>query len=100
MSQSMSRATSQAVGQPASQAWRRIERRDASGAVVDWVEVGSCAGCGRGVDREFPREYRAVGGVLFCRECAGRAGPQAGPVDPPVSPGSGPRPPEGSPGRP
>jgi hypothetical protein len=54
------------------QAWFRIERRDASGAVVDWVEVGRCATCGRGVDREFPREYRAAGGVITCRDCLRR----------------------------
>ena len=55
-----------------SQTWHRIERRDASGAVVDWVEVGRCAACGRGVDREFPREYRDLQGVLYCRPCAGK----------------------------
>lgn len=51
------------------QTWYRIERRDVGGAVVDWVEVGRCTGCGRGVDREFPREYRDVHGVIYCREC-------------------------------
>ena len=96
----MSQSASQPVGQATGQTWRRIERRDASGAVVDWVEVGSCAGCGRGVDREFPREYRAVEGILYCRECAGRTRPPVGPVAPPVSPALGPRSPGGSPGRP
>jgi hypothetical protein len=55
-----------------SEKWRRIERRDDAGRLLDWVEVGRCVGCGRGVDREFPGEYRAVGDALFCRECARR----------------------------
>jgi hypothetical protein len=55
-----------------SEMWRRIERRDDAGRLLDWVEVGRCVGCGRGVDREFPGEYRAVGDALFCRECARR----------------------------
>jgi hypothetical protein len=55
-----------------SEMWRRIERRDDAGRLLDWVEVGRCVGCGRGVDREFPGEYRAVGDALFCRECATR----------------------------
>jgi hypothetical protein len=63
-----------------SEMWRRIERRDAAGRLLDWVEVGRCAGCGRGVDREFPAEYRAVGDVLFCRECATRLPAPAGPA--------------------
>ena len=58
-----------------SQQWYRIERRDAGGRVQDWVEVGRCAQCGRGVDREFPAEYRQVDGQLYCRACfAGEAG--------------------------
>ncbi len=52
-----------------SRLWYRIERRDARGNVEDWVEVGRCARCGRGVDREFPAEYRETGGVLLCRGC-------------------------------
>ena len=55
-----------------SQYWHRIERRDARGAVLDWVEVGQCARCGRGVDRAFPPEYREVGGALYCRACVPR----------------------------
>lgn len=51
--------------------WHRIERRDALGQVSDWVEVGCCDGCGRGVDREFPVEYHLAGSAIFCRECAG-----------------------------
>ena len=52
-----------------SQVWYRIERRDSSGRVQDWVEVGRCVQCGRGVDREFPAEYRQVNGELYCRAC-------------------------------
>ena len=58
-----------------SEMWRRIERRDDAGRLLDWVEVGRCVGCGRGVDREFPGEYRAVGDALFClrvRQAAAR----------------------------
>ena len=51
-------------------AWRRIERRDKDGKVTDWVEVGECAQCGRGVDREFPAEYRTVRGRVYCRSCS------------------------------
>jgi hypothetical protein len=50
--------------------WRRIVRHGLDGRVLDWVEVGQCAACGRGVDREFPSEYRDVAGTLFCRVCA------------------------------
>jgi hypothetical protein len=70
-----------------SEMWRRIERRDAAGRLLDWVEVGRCVGCGRGVDREFPAEYRAVGDVLFCRECATRLPPLPAP---PPAPGAAP----------
>jgi hypothetical protein len=52
--------------------WRRIERRDDHGAVTDWVEVGQCARCGRGVDRAFPVEYRAIGDTVVCRSCSPR----------------------------
>jgi hypothetical protein len=57
-------------GETVSSFWYRIERRDASGRVRDWVEVGRCANCGRGVDREFPAQYRILGGELYCRACA------------------------------
>jgi hypothetical protein len=52
-----------------SQHWYRIERRDTNGRVRDWVEVGRCRTCGRGVDRAFPADYREVDGSLYCREC-------------------------------
>ena len=44
-------------------AWHRVVRYTHSGRVLDWVEVGQCARCGRGVDREFPREYVEVAGT-------------------------------------
>lgn len=50
--------------------WRRVVRRTPDGRVLDWVEVGQCAACGRGVDREFPAEYRDVAGTILCSECA------------------------------
>jgi DNA-directed RNA polymerase subunit RPC12/RpoP len=53
-------------------AWRRIERRDERGVVTDWVEVGQCSRCGRGVDRAFPVEYRTYGGEVVCRGCSPR----------------------------
>ena len=49
--------------------WHRVVRRAPDGRVLDWVEVGQCAACGRGVDREFSSEYRIVTGTLLCREC-------------------------------
>jgi hypothetical protein len=52
--------------------WRRIERRDDRGRVQDWVEVGECESCGRGVDRVFPSEYRLREGSIVCRECCSR----------------------------
>jgi hypothetical protein len=51
--------------------WHRIERRSNDGCVLDYVEVGACAGCGRGVDRDVPAEYREDGGALLCAACAG-----------------------------
>ncbi len=50
--------------------WRRIVRYDASGNALDWVDVGQCLRCGRGVDRDVPAEYRLIAGRLFCRACA------------------------------
>ena len=50
--------------------WTRIERRDRNGRLLDFVEVGQCASCGRGVDRDFPVEYRERGGRLLCTGCA------------------------------
>src|SRR5687768_12488291 len=50
--------------------WRRVVRRTPDGRVLDWVEVGQCAACGRGVDRDFPCEYREVGSMLLCHACA------------------------------
>ena len=49
--------------------WRRIERLGRDGRVLDYVEVGQCGACGRGVDRAFP-EWRVVDGALVCLECA------------------------------
>ena len=53
--------------------WTRIERRDGSGRLLDFVEVGQCASCGRGVDRDFPVEYRERDGRLLCVGCAAPA---------------------------
>ena len=50
--------------------WTRIERRDHSGRLLDFVEMGECAVCGRGVDRECPVEYREHDGRLWCAGCA------------------------------
>ena len=50
--------------------WRRIERRSPSGGILDYVEVGECSDCGRGVDKEHPAEYRLIGGELYCAPCA------------------------------
>ena len=50
--------------------WTRIERRDRSGRLLDFVEVGRCAICDRGVDRDFPVEYRELDGRLLCASCA------------------------------
>jgi DNA-directed RNA polymerase subunit RPC12/RpoP len=52
-----------------SRLWHRIERHDARGDVEDWVEVGRCIRCGRGVDREFPVEYREANDTIYCRSC-------------------------------
>ena len=52
----------------ADRVWQRIERRDWYGRVVDYVEVAACAGCGRGVDREFD-DHRIQAGELFCADC-------------------------------
>ena len=52
--------------------WHPIERRGSDGRVLDYVEVGACARCGRGVDREVRAEYRTVGGELVCAGCAPR----------------------------
>ena len=51
-------------------AWHRVVRYTRTGRVLDWVEVGQCARCGRGVDREFRCEYREVAGTVLCRACA------------------------------
>ena len=61
----------------ASPLWRRVVRHAPDGRVLDWVEVGQCATCGRGVDREFPSEYREVAGSLLCRECSPPTGTAA-----------------------
>ena len=50
--------------------WRRIERRSPDGGIVDYVEVGACSQCGRGVDRDTPTEYRLIGVKLHCAPCA------------------------------
>ena len=50
--------------------WTRIERRDYSGRLLDFVEVGQCAACGCGVDRDFPIEYREHAGRLVWASCA------------------------------
>jgi hypothetical protein len=50
--------------------WTRIERRDHRGRVLDFVEVGQCACCGRGVDRDCPSEYREYDDRLVCASCA------------------------------
>ena len=50
--------------------WRRIERRSPSGRLLDYVEVGECSDCGRGVDKAHPVEYRLIGGELYCAPCA------------------------------
>lgn len=55
---------------PVGREWYLIVRRDADGRVRDWVEVGECAGCGRGVDRDVPAEYSERDGQLYCRDCA------------------------------
>ena len=57
--------------------WRRIERVTPAGEVRDYVEVGACGRCGRGVDRAFPVEYQQVGQELVCAACVGeeRGGP-------------------------
>jgi hypothetical protein len=49
--------------------WRRIERVTSAGEVRDYVEVGACGRCGRGVDRLFPVEYREIAGELACVWC-------------------------------
>jgi hypothetical protein len=49
--------------------WHRIERVGNDGRVLDYVEVGECDECGRGVDRMFPSEYRLVAGTLVCAGC-------------------------------
>ncbi len=56
--------------------WTRIERRDATGRLLDFVEVGQCAACGRGVDRDFPVEYRQRAGQLLCTPCAATTTPR------------------------
>ena len=50
--------------------WTRIERRDGRGRLLDFVEVGACAACGVGVDRECPVEYRESNGRVRCIVCA------------------------------
>ena len=50
--------------------WRRIERRSPSDHISDYVEVGECLDCGRGVDKATPAEYRLIGGELYCAPCA------------------------------
>ena len=62
---------SNSAGPDTSPVWHRVVRRAPDGRVLDWVEVGQCAACGRGVDREFSSEYQTVAGTLLCRECAG-----------------------------
>ena len=49
--------------------WHRIERLGRDGRVLDYVEVGQCRDCGRGVDRIFP-EWREVDGAIVCVDCA------------------------------
>ena len=64
------------VQRPKNEPGYRLERQEAndrvvrytrSGRVLDWVEVGQCARCGHGVDREFLREYVEVAGTVLCR---------------------------------
>jgi|GEM_PF-3968075 len=50
--------------------WRRVERRATNGQVLDYVVVGACTHCGRGVDRDFPLEYQLIDGTLLCLACA------------------------------
>jgi len=61
---------SNSAGPDTNPLWHRVVRRAPDGRVLDWVEVGQCAACGRGVDREFSFEYRTVAGTLLCCECA------------------------------
>jgi hypothetical protein len=58
------------------QVWHRIERRGSRGQILDFVEVGACTACGRGVDRSCPNEYRIIAGRLYCSACAATSGPQ------------------------
>ncbi len=70
--------------------WRRIERRSPTGGILDYVEVGACSDCGRGVDKETPTEYRLIGGELYCAPCvdpddwAQPAAPSASGANPPT----------------
>jgi hypothetical protein len=50
--------------------WRRIERRRSLNPGADYVEVGECVRCRRGVDRAFPSEYRLLAEEVVCTECA------------------------------
>src|SRR5687768_6928927 len=49
--------------------WRKLERKLAGEHESDFVEIGACTHCGRGVDRDFPAEYRFVEDQLVCAEC-------------------------------
>ena len=50
--------------------WHKLERKLAGEHEADYVEIGACTHCGRGVDRAFPAEYRFVEDQLVCAECA------------------------------
>src|SRR3712207_1747739 len=63
------------------QMWHRIERRGSRGQLLDFVEVGACAVCGRGVDRACPNEYQIIAGRLHCRPCAPTNAPRCSPDD-------------------
>jgi hypothetical protein len=54
--------------------WRRIERKDGRGRVIDFVEVTACAACGRGLDRGFDA-YGEYGGRVFCAACVAPEAP-------------------------
>src|SRR5687768_4820019 len=56
--------------EPTRSPWYRLERRITSNDLEDYVEVGACSHCGRGVDRAFPPEYRIIDEQLLCVACA------------------------------
>ncbi|MBI3973641.1 MAG: hypothetical protein HY332_20390 [Chloroflexi bacterium] len=69
-------------------AWHRIEKRDEQGQVIEWCEVGPCASCGRGVDREFPVKYKVVADTLLCSDCAPSSRAEARPAGAKPEPGN------------